>query len=73
MLNFNTIGCEVGKDSLEMRMKLAQKKKDEDKQLQQKKHTKWIQQKQKFDKIIVANIPLEKLSIGQLRVLCSFK
>lgn len=72
-LNFNVIGCEVGKDSLDLRMKLAQKKKDEDNELQKKKHARWIQQKQKFEKIVNENIPLEKLSIGQLRVLCTFK
>jgi len=30
MLNFNTIGCEVGKDLLAIRMKMASKKKEED-------------------------------------------
>ena len=32
MLNFNTIGCRVGDDSLKVRMKIAQKKKDEENQ-----------------------------------------
>jgi len=73
MLNFNTIGCEVGKDSLAIRMKMASKKKEEENKQQQKKHAKWIQQKKKFDEIISMNLPFDKLSIGQLKLLCSYK
>ena len=37
MLNFNTIGCKVGEASLKVWMKITQKKRDEEKQVQQKK------------------------------------
>ena len=30
MLNFNTIGCQVGEDSLKVRMMIAEKKRDEE-------------------------------------------
>ena len=67
MFNFNMIGCEVGQDSLAIRMRMASKKKEEDDKQQQKKHTKRIQQKEKFDKIMSMNLPFE------LKVLCSYK
>ena len=77
MLNFNTIGCRVGDDSLKVRMKIAQKKKDEENQLQQKKDMIMIQRKRKFDElqtqIETKNLPIEKLSMSQLKTLCSYK
>ena len=77
MLNFNTIGCRVGDDSLKVRLKIAQKKKDEENQLQQKKDMIMIQRKRKFDElrtqIETKNLPYEKLSTSQLKTLCSYK
>ena len=77
MLNFNTIGCRVGEDSLKVRMKIAQKKKEEEDQVQQKKDKIMVQRKRKYDelktKIDNENLPIEKLSLSQLKTLCSFK
>lgn len=77
MLNFNTIGCKVGEDSLKVRMKIAQRKKDEEKQVQQNKDKKNNERKRKFDElrnqIDIKNIPLDKLSLSQLKTLCSYK
>ena len=51
MLNFNTIGCKVGEDSLRIRLDMAQKKKECDEKVQQKKDKIINEQKRKYDKI----------------------
>ena len=73
MLNFNTIGCEVGKDLLAIRKNedgFKEERRGYNKQ-EQKKDAKWIQQKKKFDNIISMHILFDKLSIGQLKFLFS--
>jgi len=77
MLNFNTIGCQVGEDSLKVQMKIAEKKRDEEKQVQQNKDKKNNERKRKFEElkkqIDDKNLPLDKLSLSQLKTLCSHK
>ena len=77
MLNFNTIGCRVGDDSLKVRMKIAQKKKEEANHAQQKRDQKMNERKRNFDKVKSQiennNVPTEKLSLSQLKILCSYK
>ena len=70
MLNYNTIDCKLDEDSMKVQMKIAQKKRDEEKQVQQIKDKKNNERKQKFDKlknqIDTNNLPLDKLSLSQL-------
>ena len=76
MLDFNIISCRVGEDSLKVRMKIVQKKKEEEDQVQQKKDKIMVEQKRKYDlktKIDHENLPIDKLSLSQLKTLCSFK
>ena len=77
MLNFNTIGCRVGDDSLKVRLKIVQKKKEEENQVQRKKDKIMMERKRKFDELQAQieskNLPIEKLSMSQLKTLCSFK
>ena len=77
MLNFNTIGCKVGQDSLKIRLDMAQKKKECDERVQQKKDKIINEQKRKYDKIQAEirqkNIPLTQLIIAQLKQLCNHK
>ena len=58
-------------------MKIAENKRDEEKQVQQKKDEKNNERKRKFDElqnmIQKKYMPLEKLSLSQLKTLCSFK
>ena len=74
MLNFNHISCEVGKDSLELRLKMAEKKKAEEMEVMNRRNKKVSDRKQKFDaimsKIESNDLPLEKLSAAQLKILC---
>ena len=76
MLNFNTIGCKVGQDSLKIRLDMAQKKKECDERVQQKKDKIINEQKRKYDKIQAEmrdkNIPLTQLTISQLKQLCNY-
>lgn len=62
---------------MKVRMKIAQRKKDEEKQVQQNKDKKNNERKRKFDElrnqIDIKNIPLDKLSLSQLKTLCSYK
>ena len=66
-----------GKDALKVWMKIAENKRDEEKQVQQKKDEKNNERKRKFDElqnmIQKKYMPLEKLSLSQLKTLCSFK
>ncbi len=62
MLNFNTFGCKVGEDSLKVRMKIAQRKKDEEKQVQQNKDKKNNERKRKFNEL---KNQIDKHTFGQ--------
>ena len=77
MLNFNTIGCKVGEDSLKIRMELAKKKKESDEKVQMKKDKIVNERKRKYDQIQSEirdkNLPLAQLSIVQLKQLCLHK
>ena len=74
MLNFNTIGCKVREDSLKIRLDMAQKKKECDEKVQQKKDQIINEQIHKYDKIQAEmrdkNIPLSQLTLSQLKQLC---
>ncbi len=69
MLNFNTIGCKVGEDSLKIRLEMAIKKKSEEK-VQKKKDGVVNERKRKYhkiqDDIRAKNIPISQLTIVQL-------
>ena len=77
MLNFNHISCEVGKDTLELRLKMAEKKRAEEMEVINRKNKRVSDRKGKFDelmaKIINTDLPLEKLSTAQLKTLCAHK
>ncbi len=77
MLNFNNIGCQIGEDTLNVRLKMLQKKRDNESKMQQKKDDLYIEQKQKYAKIQTTinekNIPVDSLTISQLKTLCAFK
>ena len=77
MLNFNHLSCEVGADSLKLRLEMAEKRKEEEMQVQNRKKNKADERKRKFDeinkKLTHDNLPLDKLSTAQLKILCSHK
>ena len=77
MLNFNSIGCKVGEDSLKIRLDMAKKKKECDEKVQQKKDKIVNERKRKYDKIQAEmrdkNIPLSQLTLSQLKQLCNYK
>jgi len=77
MLNFNTIGCKVGEDSLKIRMEMAKKKKESEDKVQLKKDKIVNERKRKYDEIQSEirskNLPLAQLSIVQLKQLCLHK
>ncbi len=77
MLNFKIFGCKIGQDSLQARLKMAQKKHKEEERIIQKKNdiltkrkTQYIDLQQKIKNEI---IPVEKLTLQQLKVLCMHK
>ena len=77
MLNFNHLTCEVGIDSLKLRLEMAEKRKEEEMQVQNRKNNKANERKQKFDNINKQltddNLTLMKLSTAQLKILCAHK
>jgi len=77
MLNFNTIGCQVGEDSLKIRLEMAKKKKQSDERVQKKKDEIVNERKRKYhkiqDDIRAKNIPISQLTIAQLKQLCNYK
>jgi len=77
MLNFNHLSCEVGIDSLNLRLEMAEKRKEEEMQVQNQKKDKVNERKRKFDeinkKLLLDNLPLDKLSTAQLKILCAHK
>ena len=52
MLDFTRISCEVGKDSLQLRLKMAEKKEAEEMESINRKNKKVRDLKQKFEMII---------------------
>ena len=76
MLNFNTIGCQVGEDSLKIRMNMAKKKKEVMTNFKWKKKI-INERKRKYDQIQSdirdKNLPISQLSIVQLKQLCLHK
>ena len=77
MLNFKSFGCKIGEDSLEACLKMAEKKRMEDAKMILKNNDKIVKRRMQFDdlqtKIKTENLPLEKLSLAQLRILCMYK
>ena len=77
MLNFKSFGCKIGEDSLKARLKMAERKSMEEGKIIQKKKDKLMKRRMQFDelqtKMKVENLPLEKLSLAQLRILCMHK
>ena len=77
MLNFNTIGCKVGEDSLKIRLEMAKKKKQSEEKVQKKKDDIVNERKRKYhkiqDDIRAKNIPISQLTIAQLKQLCNYK
>ena len=77
MLNFRSFGCKIGEDSLQARLKMAKNKSMEEAKIVQKKNDKIMKRKLQFDelqtKIRSENLPLEKLSLAQLKILCMYK
>ncbi len=77
MLNFNHISCEVGKDTLELRLKMAEKKRTEEMEVLNRKNKRVSDWKGKFDELMAKmnsnDLPLEKLSAAQLKILCAHK
>ena len=77
MLNFNHIHCEVGKETLELRLKMAEKKSAEEIDVINRKNKKVSDWKGKIDewkaKMNSSDLPLEKLLAAQLKILCAHK
>ena len=77
MLNFRAFGCKIGEDSLKARMKMAEKKSQDEARIIQKKNDKIMKRQALYQelqqKIASENIPVEKLSIQQLKTLCMQK
>ena len=76
MLNFNNIGCQVGQDSLKLKLEMAKKTKDIDNVIQQKKDKATNERKRKHDEVqnkIDNGLPLDQLSVTQLKSLCLHK
>ena len=73
MLNFRAFGCKIGEDSLKARLKMAEKKSQEEARIVQKKNDKIMKRKLQYDqlkqKIIDENVPVDKLSMQQLKIL----
>ncbi len=77
MLNFRNIGCKIGEDTLNVRLRMLKNKKDNEDKVKQKKDNVLLEQKQKYNKIQSEikekNIPIGSLSISQLKILCTYK
>ena len=77
MLNFKAFGCKIGEDSLKARLAMAEKKENEEARIIQKKNDLIQKRRNQYielqEKIVNQNIPLEKLSSQQLKVLCMNK
>jgi len=77
MLNFRNIGCKIGEDTLNVRLKMLKNKKDNEDKVKQKKDNALLERKRKYHKIQSEikekNIPLHSLSISQLKILCTYK
>ena len=77
MLNFKAFGCKIGEDSLKIRLQMAEKKSQDEARVLQKKNDKMMKRKLQYDelqkKIKNENIPVDKLSIQQLKILCMAK
>ena len=77
MLNFKAFGCRIGEDSLKARLAMAEKKENEEARIMQKKNDLMIKRQNQYidlqKKIAKNNIPVEKLSLQQLKVLCMHK
>ena len=67
MLNFRNIGCKIGEDTLNVRLRMLKNKKDNEDKVKQKKDNVLLEQKQKYNKIQSEikekNIPIGSLSI----------
>ena len=77
MLNFKSFGCKIGEDSLKARLKMAEKKSQEEARVLQKRNDIKMKRKFEFDKLMIKiqseNIPFEKLSSSQLKTLLMHK
>ena len=77
MLNFKAFGCKIGEDSLKARLKMAEKKNLEVSKIMQKKNERLIKRKMQFDEVVskmnTENLPLDKLSLAQFKILCAHK
>ena len=77
MLNFKAFGCKIGEDSLKARLAMAEKKESEEARIIQKKNDLLLKRRNQYNnlqkKIVKDNIPVEKLSLQQLKVLCMHK
>ena len=51
MLNFNNIGCQIGQDTLDVRLKLLRKKRENESKVRQKKDNMYVERKRKYDEI----------------------
>ena len=77
MLNFKAFGCKIGEDSLKARLKMAKKKYESAERIIQKRNDILNKRKAQYielvQKIKNENIPVEKLTLQQLKVLCMHK
>ena len=77
MFNFKSFGCEIGEDSLKARLKMTEKINLENAKIMQKKNERLIKQKMQFDEVVSKinseNLPQDKLSLAQLKILCAHK
>ena len=77
MLNFKAFGCKIGEDSLKVRLQMAEKKSQDEARIIKKKNDKMMKRKLQYDelqqKIQKENIPVDRLSIQQLKILCMAK
>ena len=77
MLNFKAFGCKIGEDSLKVRLAMAGKKGHEEARIIQKKNDLLQRRREQYiqlqQKVLNDNIPADKLSLQQLKVLCMHK
>ena len=77
MSNFKAFRCKIGEDSLKAGLEMAKKKNMENIKLIEKKNDRILKRKRQFDEVVnkmkSENLPLDKLSLSQLKILCSHK
>ena len=73
MYHFNSYGCKIGKDALQIKKELHENEKRKQLEARRKEEREYFQKKEKYEEIIKRDIPDDKLSAAQLKVLLNWK